>query len=111
MDEICNPTYGLVDDLLELLTKSKALHILLELDRASHPLRFTDLKQRVGAASTTVSRRLRELEQHRLTDRVSKSSGAGETQLYTLSEDAKMLSPIMQSLYDWVEARGALALS
>ncbi len=111
MDEICNPTYGLVDDLLELLTKSKALHILLELDRAPHPLRFTDLKQRVGAASTTVSRRLRELEEHRLTNRVSTSSGAVETQLYTLSEDAKMLSPIMQSLYDWVETRGTLASS
>lgn len=109
MDETCNPTYGLVDDLLELLTRSKALHILLELDRASRPLRFTDLKHRVGAASTTVSRRLKELEGHRLTNRVSNGAGV-ETQLYTLSEDAKTLSPIMQSLFDWVEARSALAL-
>ena len=34
-----------------------------------------------------------------------------EAHLYALTEDAKTLSPIMQSLYDWVEARGALAMS
>ena len=107
MDETCNPTYGLVDDLLELLTRSKALHILLELDRASRPLPIYRPQAPRKAASTTVSRRLKELEEHRLTNRVSNGAGV-ETQLYTLSEDAKTLSPIMQSLFDWVEARAVL---
>ena len=34
MNENCNPTYGKVDDILDLLTKSKSLHVLMELDRA-----------------------------------------------------------------------------
>lgn len=110
MNETCSPTYGLVDDLLELLTKSKSLHILLVLDRSARPLRFTDIKHQVNAASTTVSRRLKELEDHRLMVRIS-SKDDPEAHLYALTEDAKTLSPIMQLLYDWVEARGALALS
>ena len=34
MNENCNPTYGKVDDILDLLTESKSLHVLMELDRA-----------------------------------------------------------------------------
>ena len=63
MNENCNPTYGKVDDILDLLTKSKSLHLLMELDRAEKPLRFTQIKRRVQASSTTVSRRLKELEE------------------------------------------------
>ena len=54
MNEHCSPTYGKVDDVLEMLTKSKSLHILMVLDRASGPLRFTELKEGVKASSTTV---------------------------------------------------------
>ena len=58
----CDPTYAKVDSVLELITKSKSLHVLMVLDRARRPLRFTELKHRVDASSTTVSRRLGELE-------------------------------------------------
>lgn len=102
MEDSCNPNYGRVDELLELLTKSKSLYILLVLDRKNRSLRFSDLKKLVDASSTTISRRLKELEAHNLICRME-ISGAGNLFEYSLSEDAKSLSPIMQSLYNWVE--------
>ncbi len=104
MDNNCDPTYGQVDDLLELLTKSKSLHILLVLDRANKPLRFSEIKKRVDSSSTTVSRRLKELEKKGLVLRseIDKSANTFE---YTITNDAKSLSPIMQSLFDWVAKR------
>ena len=101
-EDSCNPTYGRVDELLELLTKSKSLHILLVIDRKNGPVRFSDLKKLVDASSTTVSRRLKELEAHNLVHR-TQISGAGKLYKYSITEDAKSLSPIIQSLYDWVE--------
>ena len=100
----CDPTYGLVDELLELLTKSKSLHILLVLDRKKSPIRFSNLKKLVDSSSTTVSRRLKELEAHGL---VSKSEVDGGPNLheYSITEDGQSLSPIMQSLFDWVVER------
>ena len=104
MENSCNPTYGLVDELLELLTKSKSLHILLVLDRKKGPIRFSDLKKLVDSSSTTVSRRLKELEAH---GHVSKSEVDGDSNLheYSITEDGQSLSPIMQSLFDWVAER------
>ena len=65
-------------------------------------LRFGDIKSRVEASSTTVSRRLKELEHYGLVQRKAHpNSTAGS--LYTLREDAEKLSPIMQSLFDWAE--------
>ena len=63
---ICNPTYSEVDDLLELLTKSKSLHILMVMDKKNEPIRFSNLKKLVDSSSTTISRRLKELEAHGL---------------------------------------------
>ena len=104
MENSCNPTYGLVDELLELLTKSKSLHILLVLDRKKGPIRFSNLKKLVDSSSTTVSRRLKELEAHGL---VSKSEVDGGSNLheYSITEDGQSLSPIMQSLFDWLVER------
>ena len=65
----CNPIYGGVDDILELLTKSKSLHILMVMDRKNKPVRFSDLKKFVDSSSTTISRRLKELEDHCLVTR------------------------------------------
>lgn len=104
MDNNCDPTYGKVDDLLELLTKSKSLHILLVLDRGKKPLRFSEIKKRVDSSSTTVTRRLRELEKQGLVLRTGIDIGANTFE-YTISNDAKSLSPIMQSLFDWVAKR------
>lgn len=102
MADDCDPTYGKVDRILELLTKSKSLHILMVLDRSDSPLRFTEIKSLVDASSTTVSRRIKELEDNRLIvrRRIPKSP---QNNLYALSEDGQDLSPIMQRLFDWAE--------
>ena len=102
MNDQCNPTYGKVDDVLEMLTKSKSLHLLMVLDRSSGPLRFTQLKEQVSASSTTVSRRLKELEVNGLIVR-SMNPAMPQSNLYSLSSDGEKLSPVMQSLYDWAE--------
>ena len=102
MNDQCSPTYGRVDDVLEILTKSKSLHILMVLDQSSRPLRFTELKEQVSASSTTVSRRIKELEMHNLVVR-SMNPASPQSNLYSLSDDGKKLSPVMQSLYEWAE--------
>jgi len=104
MSDDCDPIYGKVDDVLEQLTKSKSLHILMVLDRSSKPLRFSELKTLVDASSTTVSRRLKELEDFGLVDRKIVDSSASGIE-YSPTIDTKLLSPIMQSLYEWVENR------
>ena len=104
MTSNCNPTYSGVDDLLELLTKSKSLHILMVMDRKNNPLRFSDLKKLVDSSSTTISRRLKELEAHGLVIRTV-IGGVENLTEYSITEDTKSLSPIIQSLYDWVDKR------
>ena len=104
MTSNCNPIYGEVDDILELLTKSKSLHILMVMDRKNKPLRFSDLKKLVDSSSTTISRRLKELEAHGLVTRTV-IDGAGNMSEYSITSDTKSLSPIMKSLFDWVEKR------
>jgi len=101
MNENCNPTYGKVDEILDLLTKSKSLHLLMELDRAEKPLRFTQIKRRVQASSTTVSRRLKELEEVGLIAR--DQADKAPSSIYVLTPEGKKLSPVMQSLYEWAE--------
>jgi DNA-binding HxlR family transcriptional regulator len=100
--ENCDPTYAKVDEALELLTKSKSLHILMVLDRSKEPLRFTDIKTRVDASSTTVSRRVKELEDAGLVVH-SLHPALTQSNLYTLSEIGSTLSPVMQSLFEWAE--------
>ena len=100
----CNPIYGGVDDILELLTKSKSLHILMVMDRKNRPIRFSDLKKLVESSSTTISRRLKELEAYGLVTRTL-VGGVGNMSEYSITKDAKSLSPIIQSLFDWVDKR------
>ena len=98
MDIECDPVYAKVDELLEILTKSKSLHILLILHEASVPLSFTKLKSSVDSSGTTVSRRLNELEEYGLVKReVSDSKSIS----YKLTEKSESLAPIIQSMYDW----------
>lgn len=98
----CDPLYGRVDALLEQLTKSKSLHILMVLDQKNRPLRFSDIKERVDASSTTVSRRLGELIQFDLVQR-TKANEESKTYEYSITEYGKQLSPIMHAFYDWVK--------
>ena len=100
MEIECDPIYGKVDELLEILTKSKSLHILLILHEASGSLRFTKLKSSVDSSGTTVSRRLNELEEYGLVKRmVSESKSIS----YKLTEKSESLAPIIQSMYDWCQ--------
>lgn len=63
-------------------------------------MRFSNLKKRVNSSSTTVSRRLKELEGYGLVSRFQSPVGTNAFE-YSLTEDAIKLSPIMQSLFDW----------
>ena len=96
----CDPVYGRVDDLLELLTKSKALHVLLELHLANRNLSFTELKRRVDSASTTVSRRLTELEHSGFIEKKIDAFNSKSAH-YSLTDKSRTLAPVIQSMYDW----------
>ena len=98
----CDPLYGQVDALLEQLTKSKSLHILMILEQGNRPLRFSEIKDQIGASSTTVSRRLSELIEFNLVIR-TKANEDSKTFEYQISEYGKQLSPIMHSFYEWVK--------
>ena len=102
IDEVCDPTYAKVDEVLDLITKSKSLHVLMVLDRSGRPLRFTEIKVRVEASSTTVSRRLSELEKRGLVVRLLNPESP-QSNLYALTDDGRRLSPIMQNLFDWAQ--------
>ena len=104
MEKKGDPTYGRVDELLSLLTKSKSLHTLMILDRKKNPARFSDLKKLVDSSSTTVARRLNELETHGLVSRTQTPNSEHGFE-YSITEDAKSLSPILQSLFEWVDER------
>ena len=101
-EAMCDPAYARMDDLLDVLTRSKAMHIMLVLDQQGRAMRFTDLKRIVDSTSTTVSRRLKELKDHGLIHQMDGEDGSGS---YALSEDAKSLSPIFHDLFNWVAAR------
>lgn len=98
----CDPIFSQVDKLLNLLNKSKLLHILMVLDRKNMPLQFTDIKKRVNSSSTTVTRRLKELEQNGLVDRLVHPT-MPTTVTYSLTPNAKLLAPSIQSMYNWID--------
>ena len=109
MEQRCNPTYARVDELLSLLTKSKSLHILMVLDRKMNPARFSELKKLVDSSSTTIARRLNELELHGLVSRTQPTNSRHAFE-YSITEDAKSLSPILQTLFDWADERSHLLI-
>jgi DNA-binding HxlR family transcriptional regulator len=102
MNVECDPIFAKVDQLIALLGKSKLLHILLVLHVQKGPLNFSELKRRVDSSSTTVSRRLAELEENNLVERKVNSSKP-YTVNYTLTEKASDLAPSIQSMYNWCE--------
>jgi DNA-binding HxlR family transcriptional regulator len=107
MTETCDPVFSRVDDLISLLGKSKLLHILFLLNTKQGPMRFTEIKQRVDSSSTTVTRRLAELENNGLVTRVVHNTAPVSVE-YELTQDAQNLAPTIQSMYDWVVDRDAI---
>ena len=102
MVEVCNPTFAKVDAILDLLTKSKSLHILLVLYQTKDCLRFSEIKSAVKSSSTTVSRRLSELEDGKM---IVKNNHDGMNITYELSNDGKSLAPIMEEIFNWCDNR------
>jgi DNA-binding HxlR family transcriptional regulator len=104
MEQICDPVFARVDKLLALLTKSKLLHILYLLNIKGSAMRFSDIKKNVESSSTTVTRRLKELEDNGLVIRTTHST-MPVTVSYELTDDAQLLAPTIQSMYDWIVER------
>ena len=104
IEETCDPVFARVDKLLALLTKSKLLHILYLLNFKGSAMRFSDIKKNVESSSTTVTRRLKELEDNGLVIRTTHST-MPVTVSYELTEDAQLLAPTIQSVYDWIVER------
>lgn len=104
MEQKCDPVFARVDKLLALLTKSKLLHILYLLNCKGSSMRFSDIKKKVDSSSTTVARRLKELEDNGLITRTTHTS-MPVTVSYELTEDAQFLAPTIQSMYDWIVER------
>ena len=67
-------------------------------------MRFSDIKKNVESSSTTVTRRLKELEDNGLVIRTTHRT-MPVTVSYELTEDAQLLAPTIQSMYDWIVER------
>ena len=67
-------------------------------------MRFSDIKKSVDSSSTTITRRLKELEDNGLIIRTMHPT-MPVTVRYELTEDAKFLAPTIQSMYDWIVER------
>ena len=101
MGAMCDSARIHVNELLVLLSKSKMLHILYILNCDPKPMRFSEIKRSVDSSSTTVARRLGELEQHELVIRTVYPTVPATVE-YSLTPAAIALSPSLESLFDWV---------
>ena len=101
MQSMCESARSHVDDLLVLLSKSKMLSILYVMNCDPTPMRFSEIKKRVDSSSTTVARRLAELEDKGLVTRTAYATVPATVE-YTLTEDAISLQPSLESMSEWV---------
>ena len=101
MGAMCDSARVHVNDLLVLLSKSKMLRILYTLNCDPEPMRFSEIKRRVESSSTTVARRLSELEQQNLVIRTVYAT-VPSTVEYSLTPAAIALRPSLESLFGWV---------
>ena len=89
------------DELLILLSRSKMVPILHALYSEENPMRFTELKNRVDTSSTTLTRRLGELEDHGLVKRTVYET-VPATVVYQLTDSGADLLPSLESFFEWV---------
>ena len=101
MQSMCASAKAHVDELLVLLSKSKMLSILYTMNCDKEPMRFSEIKKRVASSSTTVARRLGELEDHGLVTRTAYAT-VPATVMYELTDDAVSLQPSLESMFEWV---------
>jgi DNA-binding HxlR family transcriptional regulator len=109
MQSMCASAKAHVDDLLVLLSKSKMLSILYTMNCDPAPMRFSEIKNRVNSSSTTVARRLGELENHGLVTRTAFAT-VPATVIYELTDDAITLQPSLESMFEWVLNRADSSL-
>ncbi len=72
-------------------------------------MRFSEIKKRVDSSSTTVTRRLSELEVSGLVTRTVFATVPATVE-YKLTQDAVLLQPSLESLFDWVLNRADSSL-
>ncbi|MEJ6665280.1 MAG: helix-turn-helix domain-containing protein [Euryarchaeota archaeon] len=101
IETMCESARDRVDDLLVLLSKSKMLNILYIMNCDPMPMRFSEIKKRVDSSSTTVARRLGELEANGLVTRTAYATVPATVE-YTLTKDAISLHPSLKSMFEWV---------
>jgi len=89
-----------VDELMSLLSRSKMISVLNVLNSESHPVYFTELKRRVDTSSTTLSRRLSELEEHEIVERIEFAT-VPTTVAYRLTENGSDLIPRLEKVLEW----------
>ena len=101
MEAMCESARTHVDHLLVMLSKSKMLNILYVMNCDPSPMRFSEIKKRVESSSTTIARRLAELEANGLVNRKAYATVPATVE-YTLTKDAIALRPSLDSLFEWV---------
>ena len=89
-----------MDELMSLLSRSKMISVLNVLNSERHPIYFTELKRRVDTSSTTLSRRLSELEEHGIVERIEFAT-VPATVAYRLTEGGSDLIPRLEVVLEW----------
>ena len=89
-----------MDELMSLLSRSKMISVLNVLNSERHPIYFTELKRRVDTSSTTLSRRLSELEEHGIVERIEFAT-VPATVAYRLTEGGSDLIPRLEAVLEW----------
>ena len=105
LDSIMEVGTAEVDDLLSLLSRSKMVQIIHTLHSEENPIRFTELKERVATSSTTLSRRLGELEENGLVKRIEFPT-VPVTVVYTLTDSGSALLPSLEPFFEWAMEEG-----
>jgi DNA-binding HxlR family transcriptional regulator len=88
-------------ELLQLLSRSKMVQILNILHSEDHPIRFTELKNRLETSSTTLTRRLGELEEYDLIKR-SVYDTVPPSVAYELTNLGVSLLPSLDTFFEWI---------
>ena len=100
LDSVIEEGTADVDDLLVLLSRSKMVQIIHTLHSEQNPIRFTELKERVDTSSTTLTRRLGELEDYQLVERTELQT-VPVTVVYMLTDSGSALLPSLEPFFEW----------
>jgi len=94
-----------MDELLGLLGRSKMLKVMHVLKQHGEGIRFTELKTNVDTSSTTLSRRLGELEEFGLVSRTELQT-VPMTVIYRFTDAGFSLMPRVEGMFEWAMNNG-----